>query len=342
MLPVLRTVVAVAIAAPSVAYAVDLTVGGACPGRMTLTVSDATPDADIALVSAAGFGASSLPGGVCAGTPLGIGPAGIALRGVVRADGVGTAMLTPGIRAPACGAVVQAIDLATCATSAPAPLDGLPVLIAADGRDGVAGAGLYAIDLVAGTVTPIAEMDRPLTGLSYASEGALWGLSTREDGFLTSAVTVDPGTGAQGVRWTDERWGGWSGLAWAGGVLYGWTETTDSLHVLDPVTGPEELPLLSGLSYNHCLAADADGRLFQLRDIELLEVDPLSGTVSLVGIPLGLPYGASGKGCAFHDGALLVGGSSSPLYRIDVDALTAEETGVVLPEGFDALASRTP
>ena len=105
---------ATSIATTGTAWAQALAVSGICPGPMTITGTDFDPGERLALISAAGPGAVSLPGGPCAGTMTGLSPAGLALRTVGFADGSGRYSLFPTIPPSACGAYLQMASLDRC------------------------------------------------------------------------------------------------------------------------------------------------------------------------------------------------------------------------------------
>lgn len=88
-----------------------LEVSGSCPGAITLTVSHASANGQIALAcgAAGAFVRRSPP---CAGLILGVMPP--AEIRILRADARGTAHLTLRAPAAACGRSVQAVDVVTC------------------------------------------------------------------------------------------------------------------------------------------------------------------------------------------------------------------------------------
>lgn len=97
--------------------ALELAVGGTCPSLQFL-VNGATPNANVALLYASAYGASTVPAGKpCAGTSLGLG-GGVALGRMIRADARGEASFGANLPSAACGrTVLQLLDLPTCATS---------------------------------------------------------------------------------------------------------------------------------------------------------------------------------------------------------------------------------
>jgi hypothetical protein len=98
---------------------VGLRLAGLCPGEVTLTVTGATPQAQVAVLHGE-EGMSQVPGGPCAGTPLGLADPGLA--GVALTDLTGGLTVTRVLESQACDRFVQALDLATCAVSGLAAL----------------------------------------------------------------------------------------------------------------------------------------------------------------------------------------------------------------------------
>jgi hypothetical protein len=114
---------ALALLVPTSAFAgapVGASVSGSCPGPVSISASGITPGGNFALISAAGPGSATIPGGPCAGMPSALSPAGLALRGVYS---YGT-VLNPTLPGGACSAYIQTIDLDTCMMSPAVPLDG--------------------------------------------------------------------------------------------------------------------------------------------------------------------------------------------------------------------------
>ena len=94
----------------------SLSLAGSCPGRITADVSGATPGGTVAYVFGVAQGSTTIPGGPCAGTQLGI-QGGVRLVGTDSADGSGHSSLSGNAPAGACGHYLQALDLSTCTTS---------------------------------------------------------------------------------------------------------------------------------------------------------------------------------------------------------------------------------
>lgn len=91
-----------------------LSVVGACPGVVTLSISGATPSGVILVLH--GFaGSTTKPSGSCAGTTVAIAQPRVGFN--LTVDGAGAASRTLILPASACGRTVQGVDLATCATT---------------------------------------------------------------------------------------------------------------------------------------------------------------------------------------------------------------------------------
>lgn len=100
---------------------------GSCPGGGSAVVQifGATPGATVAVARSTSLGSFTIPGGGCAGTPLGLSSP--SLIGFYTADGSGTVVLTPPSLPPgACGTNLQAVDLSACATTNVTQLIALP------------------------------------------------------------------------------------------------------------------------------------------------------------------------------------------------------------------------
>jgi hypothetical protein len=98
---------------------VGLSLAGICPGEVTLTVTGATPQAQVAVLHGE-EGMGQVPGGSCAGTQLGL--ANPRLAGLALTDLTGGLTVTRVLEGQACDRSVQALDLATCAVSGVAAL----------------------------------------------------------------------------------------------------------------------------------------------------------------------------------------------------------------------------
>jgi len=103
-------------------FDISLNLAGECPGRLTITASNASPNGRVAFIYGRGEGSVKIPGGVCAGVELGLDRT-AQLASVVQADNAGVAELAHNVPSGACGGsiFVQALDLETCSPSNVAP-----------------------------------------------------------------------------------------------------------------------------------------------------------------------------------------------------------------------------
>lgn len=92
-----------------------LTISGSCPGPIIISVAGATPGAQIGLAWSVNAGVSSVPGGACGGTALGL--AAPRLLTFLTADASGAAAFTANAPSSACGVFLQAVDLGACVGS---------------------------------------------------------------------------------------------------------------------------------------------------------------------------------------------------------------------------------
>ncbi len=340
----MRTVLALALAIPATSLAVDLEIGGACPGPMDFAITGAAPGGSVAILTADGAGGAIVPGGPCAGAEIPIGPAGLAFRAAVPTDGAGAAAIRPTIPDFACGLTVAALDLTTCEASAPVMLSGpageFQLYAAAAG----ATTGVWGIDLVAGTTMMVSDPGVPITGLTSDGRGTIYAI---EGGGLAvgnptaGAVSVlDPMTGSlRPVALTDQVE---TSIAFADGLLYTSDENTSYLAV-DPATG--SVTPLGGIpdggGYGFAEAYDG-AQMWRLNDTELHTVDGV-GNTTLVAPISGLP-GGNGAGAVFYDGQLWImtddGRGGSGLFSVDPVTGAATWSGISVPSGdIDALTA---
>lgn len=114
---------ALSLLTPATALAVDLEIGGDCPGPVAIEASDVTPGGSVFFVAADRAGADAVPGGSCAGTPLGVDVSG-AYGPFNDADGDGVVAAGPTVGPAVCDKAVVVLDIATCDVSEPAGFRG--------------------------------------------------------------------------------------------------------------------------------------------------------------------------------------------------------------------------
>ena len=92
-----------------------LSIAGACPGSVSLSLTTATSFGSVAFGSGTSEGSVTLPPGPCAGTELGL--ADPNLLAVLTADLAGSISLDRTVGAGACGLFLQAVDVTSCIPS---------------------------------------------------------------------------------------------------------------------------------------------------------------------------------------------------------------------------------
>ena len=97
------------------AQGASLTVQGTCPGATTFTLTGLTPNTNAQIYASKRAGSTSISGGSCSGTTLGLARA--RLLATKTADGNGTLSIPRNLNGNVCGALVQGIDLTSCAVS---------------------------------------------------------------------------------------------------------------------------------------------------------------------------------------------------------------------------------
>jgi len=89
----------------------ELNFAGNCPGSITVTASNMSPNGTVGLAWGTSLGVTTIPGGACAGVDLDI--AGAQLLTTITADASGNAVFPDN----ACGNFLVAVDIATCDSS---------------------------------------------------------------------------------------------------------------------------------------------------------------------------------------------------------------------------------
>lgn len=322
------------------AHAQEIYVDGDCDETFTLGVTGLTPDRRYALLSSASEGLSVLTEGSCAGATLGLDRATLALRRLRTVDETGTDIVTVPGREAICGMYTQALNLATCGVSDVKRL-GHQHMMVAEGRKGAYGTALHSIDLESGESTWVADLDVPVTGLTWGPDGMLWYVEAQ--GWVTPDVgLLNEVTGAQTWLFESEHYGPHSGFSWVGERLFFWTENGDDLHEMDPLTGADLGTYYGADSYDHAMCADASGNLYRTNGLSVWGVEGDGSGETLVCEVPGWS-GTWGSGCTFHDGEFyMLSGETDErtLWHIDLAVCEATDTGIPLPDGADALAGR--
>lgn len=94
-----------------------ITITGSCPGNVTVNVTNATPNRQVALLFGLNMGGTVIPPSfACAGTQLGI-TSQVQLVNNRNADANGNVTFSGAAPASACGRYLQVLDVTTCNTS---------------------------------------------------------------------------------------------------------------------------------------------------------------------------------------------------------------------------------
>ncbi|MFG0329887.1 MAG: hypothetical protein ACF8PN_08320 [Phycisphaerales bacterium] len=105
------------IALAAIARNFEIEVTGTCPGALTITANNATPNATVALFYARNTGSFTIPPGyTCSGTQLDLDST-VRIVQTAPADASGTAVFSGNVSASVCGGVVQAMDGTNCEIS---------------------------------------------------------------------------------------------------------------------------------------------------------------------------------------------------------------------------------
>ncbi len=189
-------------------------------------------------------------------------------------------------------------------------------LLAVEGAGGVSGS-LWSVDVSTGVASVIGATPA-MTGLAVSPTGAVYGTSATSYN-TGSLLAVDPSTGGAIVigptvdaNGTDHA--AMPDLTFVGNTLYAWTEDSDDLAVIDPLTG---FVTVVGDSphgtYGSGLAADANGVVWQAGDggyngSNLYTMDLVSGFAVAKKVFSGPQYDVI-RGMTFMNGTLWAIGS---------------------------------
>jgi hypothetical protein len=323
------------LASPS--EAIELTIEGDCDETFTVAVSDATPGRRYALVSSEDLGLSVITEGGCAGATLGLERSSLALRRFKPSDSTGSDSLTVEGSDSFCGMYTQAMDMATCAVSSVKRLSKRGFVVA-DGRYGWSGQELYQVDLHEETVTSVGTMDVAVTAMAYHEDGTLYfyeanGWATSDFGSMNNE-TAEQSYIAETPGWP------MTGLTFIGDVGYSYSRGDSNLGTLDVTDGSVDVIGDADYCSRGCIAANAEGTIYQMCSNDLYTLTPEFSTVDRVwlGFVTGLP-GAWHQACTFHEGELYTN-HGDELHIVDPISLTSESTGIELNEGVDAMAGR--
>ena len=91
-----------------------LTTSGTCPGQVTVTWSNATPNTSLALVFAKNTGSFAIPSGPCQGTVLGLGTQGIRLVNTFPSGANGSGSRSGNAGTSSCRGYLQMVEVPGC------------------------------------------------------------------------------------------------------------------------------------------------------------------------------------------------------------------------------------
>ena len=345
----IRTILGLVLAFPTIAAAADIEISGVCPGPVDFVITGAEPGAQVAILTANAPGGALTPGGPCPGAPLPIGPAGLAFRTAVPADASGAVSIRPSIPAPACGLYVSVLDLTSCEASEPMMIPAIDGggggadLYAANGSNGTS--GIWAIDLTAGTAVRVSDPRAPITGMANDGTGNIYvieggGLSAVSNPNAGRVSLLNPTSGElTPVAMLDQNE---TSLAFADGLLYAADENTQYASI-DPASGTVTvLPgVPDGSGYGFAMAWDG-GTMWRVNATELLTVDAVGNTTAVA--PVSGLAGARSGGAVFYDGQLWIitddGRGGSGLYSVDPVTGATTYSGISMPDpDIDAITS---
>lgn len=92
-------------------------ISGTCPGTVTINWDNATPNRQQGLVFASNQGNFTIPGGICAGTQLGLGSQNLRLVNTLGTGPNGSGSVNGLAGTSACGGFIQFIEAPSCQTS---------------------------------------------------------------------------------------------------------------------------------------------------------------------------------------------------------------------------------
>jgi hypothetical protein len=109
---------------------------------------------------------------------------------------------------------------------------------------------------------------------------------------------------------------------------------------MDSLDGSDLGTLYSMGSYDHALCADYDGNMYRSEGNSIYLIADDGWSEDFVCSTSGWP-GTAGNDCTFHEGEFYMisgDGTSRTMWHVDLSTCDSTDTGIVLPEGADALA----
>jgi hypothetical protein len=237
---------------------------------------------------------------------------------------------------PTCGSSGITDQAAVCVTYE--EVEG--VFVVAEGRRGSYGQELWILDVYTGDIEEVGEMSSvPVTGMSYDLSGNLWYVQAMGWGMPEIGI-MDPFTGEQEMLYTSGHDGPHSGFTWTDDRLFIWSEAGDNLHELDPLDGSDMSTLVYGGSYDNGICTDYEGNMYRTTGYDTWLIAEDGGSEELLCGSSVWP-GTSGGDCTFHEGEMYMlsgSGTSRTLWHMDLATCTQTDTGILIPEGADAVA----
>lgn len=198
-----------------------------------------------------------------------------------------------------------------------------------DAGESEAGLGYWSMNLTSATIGP--------DGALYAGEGQ----------WSPNIVRMDTETGeTEGIAYLSGAWYGKpTGMFTYMDQIYMYNKDDYNLWTLDHETGDyADTGIDAGYWRRVCFAVSPDNQVYLLSYDDLYEIDMSDGSTTYLGYVSGAPY-SRGAGCTFHEGEMYaIRGeyATKELYRIDIDTLTAEATGIDVNDETDGIASGSP
>lgn len=317
-----------------------LTIRGACPGQITVAATGLSLGGPIGFMTGLP-GSDPMLAGPCAGDATGLAEPRPVL--LTTAAGDGTFVVEPTLGAEFCRGSLQVVDLVSCRLSNRASLGG-DKLFVAGGRGG--SSGLWTIDVETGEVDFVGDPEGGYTGLTFHTDGALYGIRSAAGGEGGDLDRLDPATAVSElvaeVPATSE-----AGIGSFRGEIYAYNQF-DVFGTVDLADGTfSDFGWLGGddISGYGLALASTDEELFMVNGDTLFSVDVDALSLNSVG-SVGLSGSGRGGAATFHRGELWFAqesGGATLLYRVDLETGEGRYSGLALPtDSIDGMASPNP
>jgi hypothetical protein len=195
------------------------------------------------------------------------------------------------------------------------------------------------------------DSDESTTGLGYWSS-ALTSATIGPDGALYAGesdwspdiIRMDRETGeAESIAYLSGAWyGKATGMFTYMDQIYVYNKEDSNLWTLDHETGDyADTGFDVGYWRRACFAVSPDNIVYLLTYDDLYTIDMSDGSYTYLGYVSGAPY-SRGAGCTFHEGELIaIRGeyATKQLYKINIDTMSVEATGVDVHDDTDGIAS---